>query len=135
MKFISAWPIKIFSIACILSFLAAPSWCDNGKHQAKPTIIQQNGEGLARDLETDKVSIAKKSLENVTTTAGVRYAITDDTIIIGMDGHQVSTQKMLVPCDAEISFEMEQGRRNAVYIRMKRIGRNASVLWTSEKAD
>lgn len=137
MKFISTRLITMFSIACVLSLLTAPGWCDDGNRRGKgkPNIIQQNGEGAARYLEIDNVSIARKSLENVTTTTGVQYAVTDDTIIIGMDGHQVSTRDMLVPCDAEISFETEQGNRKAVYIKMKRVGRNASSLWVSEKFD
>ena len=120
---------------CIVFFIAAPGWCDEGKSPTKQTRARQNGEGVARQMDAEQVTIAKKSLENVTTTAGKRYALTDDTIIIGLDGHQVSTRKMLVPCDAEISFETEEGRRKAVYIKIMRIGKDASSAWTSEKAE
>lgn len=127
--------VGLIAMTLLLFNLSDTAWAAEGKRAGKPLLTHQDREGPTSYLKIERVSIAKKSLENVTTTAGIRYVITDNTIIIGMDGHQVSTREMLVPCDAEISFETEQGQRKAIYIKMTRLGKNASRSWVSKKAD
>jgi len=82
-------------------------------------------------LLTDTVTIAKKGLEKITTNYGDTYALSRATIILDLDGHQVSIRKMLVPCDAEISYVTDEGVRRARRIKITRISNNATWQWTS----
>jgi hypothetical protein len=75
--------------------------------------IMAEEEGAQQELPMDTVTIAKKGLKKVTTNAGKTYTLSKATIIVGLDGHQVSIREMLVPCDAEISYVLEQGARRA----------------------
>jgi len=89
-------------------------------------------EGISQvQLLTDTVTIAKKGLEKITTNIGDTYALSKETIIVDLDGHQVSIRKMLVPCDAEVSYVIEQGVRRAQRIKITRISNDATWQWTS----
>jgi hypothetical protein len=98
---------------------------------AGPSGYEEEGVPRIR-LQTDSVTIAKKGLEKVTTNVGNTYALSRETIIVGLDGHQVSIRKMLVPCDAEISYVTEHGVRKASRIRITRVGDDPNWQWTSD---
>jgi hypothetical protein len=86
-------------------------------------------------LPMHKVSIAKKTLESVISNSGDRYALSDETIITGLDGQQVNIRKMLVPCEAEITYETKNGLRTAQRIKIVSIARDASRKWVSDRPD
>jgi hypothetical protein len=99
--------------------------------RANASLGSEEEGAAAVQLPMDRVTIAKKSLEGVTTTIGQTYALSRATIIVGLDGHQVSIRKMLVPCDAEITYKTEQGVRRAQRITITQLGRNTTWQWTS----
>lgn len=80
----------------------------------------------------DRVTINKKTLTEVITNSGDEYALSTGTIIVGLDGKQVSIRKMLVPCDAEITYTMESNRREATRIQITLVYSDASWQWTSK---
>ncbi|MDA8142185.1 MAG: hypothetical protein M0036_26360 [Desulfobacteraceae bacterium] len=86
-------------------------------------------------LDKVEVTIARKSLEVITTTGGDKYYLSDNTIVVGMDGNQVSIRKMLVPCDVELAYRTEAGKRWAERIDIKRVSSNASSLWISNRPE
>lgn len=83
-------------------------------------------------LPVDRVTIEKKTLDEVITNTGEEYALADGTIIVDLDGHQVSIRKMLVPCDAEITYSKKGNIREAARIQIKLVYSNASWQWTSK---
>ena len=83
-------------------------------------------------LLKNTVTIEKKKLEEVTTTIGETYALSRQTIIVGLDGHQVSIRKMPVPCDAEISYVVDQGVYRAQRITITSVSDNSTWQWTSD---
>ncbi len=89
----------------------------------------------AVQLPVNTVTIEKKTLEAVITNIGDRYKVVDETIIVGLDGQQVNIRKMLVPCDAEVTYTTEQGARIAQRIKMIRIGNNPSWHWIAERPE
>mgnify|MGYP001404368781 CR=1 FL=1 len=91
-------------------------------------------EGLPLVLSKVNVTIEKKSLEHIFTMSG-KFGISPETLIIGTDGKEVSIKKMLVPCDAEVSYSVENGGRVAHRINIKRVADGASWQWTSEKPE
>jgi hypothetical protein len=62
---------------------------------------------------TSRVSIKSKMIDAVVTNVGDTYLLDDQTVIVGLNGKQVSARKMLVPCEAEISYDTQQGKRIA----------------------
>lgn len=86
-------------------------------------------------LPVDQVTIEKKTLSEVITNTGREYALTTGTIIVGLDGQQVSIRKMLVPCDAEITYSSKGNIREAARVQIKRVHSDASWQWTSKKAE
>lgn len=81
------------------------------------------------------VSIASKTANSVTTTSGDRFDVSQQTIIVGTDGRQVAIRKMLVPCEAELTYSTDDKttRPLAQLIRIQSIGRNPT--WTYEGGD
>lgn len=123
--------IAIFSC----SFFLATAWA--GEHSQKGRSASSTpGDGERSPMfATKKVTIAKKSLETITTNIGGKFFLSDNTIIVGTDGHQVSIRKLLVPCDAEVAYSREKGKRMAERVNIRRVGANASSQWTSDSAD
>jgi len=89
----------------------------------------------AKTVPVANVSIEKKMLEAVITNVGNRYKVSKETIITDLNGKQVSIREMLVPCDAEITYEAENGTRVAQRIKVVRISRNSSWKWVSEQPE
>jgi hypothetical protein len=79
-----------------------------------------------------KTVIAKKTLNAVTTNIGERYAIADETIIVGLNGKQVSIREMLVPCEVEITYKTKKGVRTAERITMTSVGKDARWQWDAD---
>lgn len=92
-------------------------------------------EGAVNVLPMAKVYIEKKFREAVVTVSGERYDLSSETIIVGLDGKQVSTRDMLFPCDAEITYERRSGARMAQRITILRIARDASWKWTDGRSE
>ena len=81
-----------------------------------------------------KVTIEKKSLIEVITTVGDSYAVSHyETMIIGVDGKQVSIRRMPVPCDAEVYFERKNGVRKARRIQITQVWPNATWQRTATR--
>lgn len=86
-------------------------------------------------LPKDNVTIEKKTLFEVITNIGREYALSTGTIIVGLDGQQVSIRKMLVPCEAEITYRSKGNFREAERIQIKRISPHASWQWFSKNPE
>lgn len=96
------------------------------------------GEEGAVQVRLPKVSvtIASKSARSVTTNIGDRFTVSKQTIIFGMDGHQVSIRDLLVPCEAEVTYSKGDGKqRLAEKIRIKSIGRNPTWLYQGKEGE
>lgn len=120
---------KIWALLLALTLLAVPV----GGALAGPAVKNRHGEDLegaqSNAAPMESVTLKKKRLEAVVTNTGETFAISKETIITGMDGQQVSIREMLVPCDAEISYETKNGVRVAQRIKMVRLGRNSTWKW------
>lgn len=75
-------------------------WAPGAVFAAGPS--QDEAAGV--ELPKVNVTIASKSAESVTTSSGDRFAVSKQTIIVGLDGRQVSIRKFLVPCDAAVTY-------------------------------
>jgi len=83
----------------------------------------------------DIVTIEKKTIGSIITTTGKSYAVSEATMIIHTDGNQVSIRRMLVPCEAEVTYAIEKGIRTARRIEIKRVGNNPTWKWTSPQPE
>jgi hypothetical protein len=81
------------------------------------------------------VTIEKKVLEAVITNVGDRYRVSDETIITNTEGRQVSIREMLVPCDAEITYKTEKGKRVAQRIKTTRLGSDNTWKWSADRPE
>jgi hypothetical protein len=126
---------KILMIIGLAILLSGTGWAD--RPGRKPALGQppEAGEGVGDDLQRIHATIEKKSLENITTSTGEKFAVSENTIIVGTDGQQVSIRAMLVPCEAEIGHRLDNGVRTAERITIQRVGSNATWHWTSEKSN
>lgn len=86
-------------------------------------------------LPVDEVTIEKKTLNEVITNTGREYALSTGTIIVDPDGQQVSIRKMLVPCEAEVTYSGSGNKREATRIQVKLVHSNASWQWTAKEAE
>jgi hypothetical protein len=86
-------------------------------------------------IPTVKVTIQKKVIEAVITSVGDRFTISEETIITGMNGEQMSIRELLVPCDAEITYQTEKGKRVAQRIKTYRLNRSNSWKWGADKPE
>ncbi len=82
--------------------LVAMLWAPGAVPAAGPS--QDEVEAVRVQLPETHVTIASKSPESVTTNTGDRFAVSKQTIIVGLDGRQVSIRKFLVPCDAVVTY-------------------------------
>lgn len=123
------WILILMIILMLVPVMAAVA--DPSGRPGKFGSGEEEGASRVQRL-TDTVTIAKKSLEKVTTNIGNTYALSRETIIVNLDGHQVSIRKMLVPCDAEVSYVMEHGVRQARRIKITSVANDASWQWTSD---
>jgi len=111
--------------------LAAPVWAapPGGQHHR---LTNQEEEAQTPQFSTVPVTIQKKSLKHVF-AYGRTFAVNPETLIVGADGKEVSLKKMLVPCDAEVMYLIENGVATAKRIDIKRVASDASWQWTSER--
>jgi len=123
---ISVW--LLFPLVTLL-LVAAPTYAVTPGRQPQQGTMQ---EGLPEVLTKVTATIEKKSLENVYSLGG-KFAIDPETLIVGMDGKEVGIKKMLVPCDVEVSFTVENGIRMAKRIDIKRVANGASERLISER--
>lgn len=124
----------ILMVVCLATFLSAACWADDhGSRKGRNRPADMEGQG--DDLQRLQATIEKKSLETITTNTGEKFALSENTIIVHTDGQQVSTRDMLVPCDAEIGYRMDNGVRTAERITIKQVGANATWHWTSERSE
>ena len=87
-------------------------------------------------LPVVNVAIASKTAKSVTTTIGDHFSVSQQTIIVGTDGRQVSIRDMLVPCDAELTYSGEAGSAYplAQLIKIKSIGNNSTWKYEGTRA-
>ena len=116
----------------VVWILAAPA----AAAQQEQAVMKKPAQELQEAaLPVAKVTIREKSIETVTTNIGDKYNVVSDTMIVNTDGHQVSIRKMLVPCDAKVTYRTEKGMRVAERIEIKRVAAGASWHWTSAKPE
>lgn len=131
-----ATQIKIHWLALLaimlVALLAAPVSADRDPHQRAKTATQERADN---PLPVVTVSIDRKSTGSVTTTVGDTYEVGNDTMIVHTDGHQVSIRKMLIPCEAQVTYSTENGVRKATRIDIKRVGDNPTWKWTSPRPE
>ena len=112
--------VIILMVVPVMTAVADPSGHDEEEGAQKVLLLKNT------------VTIEKKKLEEVTTTIGETYALSRQTIIVGLDGHQVSIRKMPEPCDAEISYVVDQGVYRAQRITITSVSDNSTWQWTSD---
>ncbi len=90
-----------------------------------------------KSLPVINVAIASKTAGSVTTNTSDRYTVSEQTIIVGTDGRQVSIRDMLVPCEAELTYSNETGFKDplAQLIKIKSIGRNPTWKYEGGAAE
>jgi hypothetical protein len=100
-------------------------WAPGAVLAAGPS--QDEVEAVRVELPKKSVTIASKSAESVTTNTGDRFAVSKQTIIVGLDGRQVSIRKFLVPCDAVVTYSSSRDFSYplAQMIRVKSVASNA----------
>lgn len=123
------WGGALATLAVMMWLVAAPSWAappdrkqaleNNEESQQQPTLSQVN------------VTIEKKSLQHIF-TLGSKFAVNKETLIVGTDGKEVKLKKMLVPCDAVVSYRIEKGTPTAKRIDIQRVALDASWQWVAE---
>ena len=120
----------IFMLLLVLAWL--PAWASSpGKH-IHPT--RQQEEGQMPSLYKSIVTIQVKSLEHIF-TAGHKYELSKETVIVDTNGKEVKLKKMLVPCDAEVSYLFENGVRKVKRIDIKKVLDGARWQWISEGSE
>jgi hypothetical protein len=117
----------IVMVIC-LSLASAMVW-------AAPALKNSGAEEGGQYEPMDRVSIEKKMIDAVVTNVGEVYELDEQTIITGMDGKQVSIRKMLVPCEAEVTYDTKQGKRIARRIRITRVHDKARWQWGARRPE
>lgn len=85
---------------------------------------------------TIKVTLDKKTTEVVITTVGDRYAVDEKgTVIVGLEGQQVDFLDLPVPCDAVVTYRIENGSRMAHLIQITSISGNAKTDFIYERTE
>ncbi len=100
--------------------------------EAKAT---REGNQSGMELVKEKITIEKKSKQKVVSKFGDAYAVSKATLILGVNGQQVSIYEMLVPCTAEITYRMKNGVKETHRIHMQHVLSNASNQLTYEKPE
>lgn len=126
------WGGAIFAALMIMWFVAVPSWAAASENQRQ--ILENNDLQQQQNLSQVSVVIYKKSLQRVF-TRGPNYAVNKETLIVGTDGKEVKLKKMLVPCDAVVSYRIVNGTPTATRIDIKRVAANAGWQWSAEQPE
>ncbi len=118
--------MTIMIVVVGLCLTVAESWAAEKKMPRRAIVAEEGG----RSEPIHRVSIQSKIRGAVITTGGEEYFVDRGTIVVGMDGKQVNFRKMLVPCDAEVTYRDADGIRKACRITITRIHNNASWEWS-----
>ncbi|MBT8341019.1 MAG: hypothetical protein KJP07_13470 [Desulfatitalea sp.] len=124
--------ILLLPIALGLLF-SSPAWANPTGH-ANAQNNQEEGTQPQPLLAKAKITIHKKSRQNIY-TYGRKFAVNKETLIIGIDSKEVSLKKMLVPCDAQVSYRMENGVPTAKRIDIIRVASEAGWQWIAEEPE
>lgn len=122
---IHIWKKGTIVLAVVLSLSATIVWA------APPVGVEEDGQYEP----VTRVNIKKKMIDAVITNTGEAYAVDEQTIIVGMDGAQVNIRKLLVPCEAEITYDTRRGKRIARRITVTDVGVNATWQWISRQPE
>lgn len=115
----------------LVVLLAVPVTADRDAHRAKGAIHERSD----TPLPVVAVTIDRKSAGSVTTNVGDTYGVGSDTMIVNPDGRQVSIRKMLIPCEAEVTYGTENGARKATRIDIKQVGNNPTWRWSAARPE
>jgi hypothetical protein len=94
----------IVPAACFWLFFSLASVI-NADTEAQRSMDKEKGTGETR-LSTQQVTLEKKTALMVMSNIGERYHINTATMIIGPDGEQADINTLLVPCHAELTYEI-----------------------------
>lgn len=126
-RFLSLWHsprLWLCALILLLPLAAAPVLADEAKQGNRtPVYASQNTAMLSQAT----VTIQEKNRQSVVTSAGRRFAVNHQTFIVGLDGKEVKIEKMLVPCQVEISFATPKGVPTAKRIVIRSVSSNAST--------
>ncbi len=114
--------ITVMVGVALLCLTVAESWAAEKKMPRRVIVAEEGG----RSEPIHRVSIKSKIRGAVITTGGQEYAVDSETIVVDMDGKQVNFRKMMVPCDAEVTYRDADGIRKACRITITRIHDTAS---------
>lgn len=81
---------------------------------------------VVEPLPVVAMTIAKKTEKRIISNMGDSYALSQGTIIVGQNGRQVRLEKMLVPCEAKVTYKIVQGVRYAFRIQILEVGSDAT---------
>lgn len=126
------WRGVIFAILMMMWGVSATSWAVASEHRSQ--AIESNDQHQQQSLSQVSVAIYKKSLKHVF-TRGPNFAVNKETLIVGTDGKEVKLKKMLVPCDAVVSYRIENGTKTAKRIDIKRVAADAGWQWIAEQPE
>jgi hypothetical protein len=98
---------------------------------------QSEEDSRQQTLPVINVSITSKTATSVTTHNGDRFEVSQQTIIVGTDGRQVSIRKMFVPCEAELTYSTDDAAALplAQLIRIHTVGYNPSWKYEGGRAE
>ncbi len=113
----------------IMIWAAAPAVLAD---QTGESEITREGKESGMELVKEKITIEKKSKQKVVSKFGDAYAVSKATLILGVNGQQVSIYEMLVPCTAEITYRLKNGVKETHRIHMQHVLSNASNQLTYE---
>lgn len=107
---------------CLVVFALMVAICAaSGAYAAEDDIgIQPN---------VNRVTIKEKRVDAVTTNTGRDYDVTEATIILNEDGEQIPIRKLMVPCQAEVTWDAERGKKKAKRIAVLRTGSKQTWQW------
>ena len=81
------------------------------------------------------VTIQKKTPDVIISSTFQRYQVSDATLVVGLDGEQVLYRNMLVPCEAEVTYVTNAGKRTVHRIQIKQIGDQATKHFFYERPE
>jgi hypothetical protein len=114
--------------ALLAMAIAAPALGDNSHIQQTTGYSEKPGVQFSKAA----VTIHSKSQEHVSTNTGRRYTVSRETLIVGMDGNEMTYQSMLVPCEVEMTYVSRNGVLMARRIDVKRVAPDAAPDLASE---
>ncbi len=126
--------ITMKQMSCLTIAMLMVVFCLSAPAAAKGparAVTNPEGERIVQP-PTRKATIVKKTLQSVTTSSGTVYALFDETIIIGINGKQLTIREMPVPCRAEVMVVRQKRARQALRIKITSVSDKATTHWTSK---